>query len=179
MIEKKIEKAINKQINHELTAAYSYMAMAAYFAEISLDGFATFMHKQREEETQHANRLYQYLLDRDGKVDLPPISSPKMQFNGVKDVFDTALALEQNNTAAINHVYQVAAQHKDYATLSALQWFLDEQVEEEKSMRDMLEIVKFAGGDKGAILVLNQQIAKGAIPGVQGGGLDGGGGGGA
>ena len=172
MIEGKIEKAINEQINHELTAAYSYMAMAAYFTEISLDGFAVWMLRQREEETQHANRLYQYLLDRDGKVVLPPIASPKTEFQGVQDVFEVALKLEENNTASINHVYQVAAQYKDYATLSALQWFLDEQVEEEKSMRDMLDMVKFAGTDKGAILVLNQQIAKGEVPGVQGGGMN-------
>ena len=174
MIEQKIEQAINKQVNNELTAAYSYLSMAAYFAEISLDGFSAWMFRQREEELQHANRLYQYLLDRDGKIELPPIHSPQIKFDSVQDVLEIALKLEENNTAAINHVYQVAAQYKDYATLSALQWFLDEQVEEEKSMRDLRDMVRFAGTDKGAILVLNQQLANGEIPGQHGTGLNGG-----
>ncbi len=161
MLDAKIEKALNRQINHELTAAYSYFAMSAYFEGISLSGFAAWMMRQREEELQHAARLYNYLMDRGGKSDFPPIGSPQVEFSSVIDVFETALKLEQVNTAEINDLYQLAAGVQDFATLSAMQWFLDEQVEEEKSMGEMLDMVKFAGNDKGALLVLNQQLAKG------------------
>ena len=164
-MDKTIEAAINKQINHELTASYAYFAMSAYFSSISLDGFAEFMMRQREEELAHAKRLYDYMMDRGGTGAFPAIAEARTAYDGVQDVFEAALQLEKNNTKAINELYSIAAQALDYATLSALQWFLDEQVEEEKSMSDLLDMVKFAGTDKSAILVMNQQLlAQNASP---------------
>ena len=159
-INEQIETAINKQINHELTAAYSYLAMVVYFETINLSGFALWMRKQHEEELAHAGRLFQYLLDRGGKVDLESIPKPLAEFDSVADVFESALAMEQKNTAAINAVYALAKEHNDYATQSHLQWFLDEQVEEEKLMDETLGLVRFAGDDKSALLTLNNQMAQ-------------------
>ena len=159
-IEAKIESAINQQINHEMTAAYNYLAMVVYFEQINLAGFAFWMRKQHEEELERASKLFQYLLDRGGKVDLGAIPKPSAEFASVAHVFEAALKMEQANTASINEVYALAKDVNDYATLSHLQWFLDEQVEEEKTMDETLGLVRFAGDDKSALLTLNNQMAK-------------------
>jgi len=159
-IDKKIQDAINQQINHEITAAYHYLAMAAYFEQINFTGFANWMYKQREEELTHAMRLFHYLLDRGGKIDLQAVPKPQCEFDSVVHVFESALAMEQKNTAAINKLYELARQKDDYATLSHLQWFIDEQVEEEKIMDETLGLVRFAGDDKSALLTLNNQMAQ-------------------
>ena len=159
-IDSKVQDAINKQINHEMTAAYNYLAMVVYFEQINLAGFAFWMRKQHEEELEHASKLFQYLLDRGGKIELGTIPKPSSDFGSVAEVFETALKMEQANTASINEVYALAKQVNDYATLSHLQWFLDEQVEEEKTMDETLGLVRFAGDDKSALLTLNNQMAK-------------------
>ncbi len=159
-IDSKVQDAINKQINHEMTAAYNYLAMVVYFEQINLAGFAFWMRKQHEEELEHASKLFQYLLDRGGKIELDTIPKPSSDFGSVAEVFETALKMEQANTASINEVYALAKQVNDYATLSHLQWFLDEQVEEEKTMDETLGLVRFAGDDKSALLTLNNQMAK-------------------
>ncbi len=158
-IDPKIQAAINKQINHEMTAAYNYLAMVVYFEQINLAGFAFWMRKQHEEELAHAAKLFQYLSDRGGKVELEAIPKPSSDFGSVADVFEAALKMEQANTASINAVYALAKDVNDYATLSHLQWFLDEQVEEEKTMEETLGLVRFAGDDKSALLTLNSQMA--------------------
>ncbi|MFP4145680.1 MAG: ferritin [Phycisphaeraceae bacterium] len=158
MIESRIEEAVNRQINHEFVAAYNYLAMAAYFEEENLAGFAHWMEQQHQEELQHAMRLYRYLLDRGGRVHLPGIEEPRASYSSAADVFETALKMEQANTAAIYDLYTLATELKDYATQSHLKWFLDEQVEEESSVDEILGLVKMAEGDTGAMLVLNNQL---------------------
>ncbi len=166
-IDPKIQAAINQQINHEMTAAYNYLAMVVYFEQINLAGFAFWMRKQHEEELAHATKLFQYLLDRGGKVELETIPKPSSEFGSVADVFQAALSMEQQNTASINGVYSLAKQLDDYATLSHLQWFLDEQVEEEKTMEETLGLIRFAGDDKSALLTLNSQMANRPDEGAQ------------
>jgi ferritin len=158
-IDSKIQDALNEQINHEITAAYSYLAMVVYFDQINLAGFAFWMRKQHEEELAHAAKLFQYLLDRGGSVELGAIPKPSSKFDSVAQVFETALKMEQQNTASINAVYALAKERDDYATLSHMQWFIDEQVEEEKIMEETLGLVRFAGDDKSALLTLNNQMA--------------------
>ncbi len=158
-IDPKIQAAINQQINHEMTAAYNYLAMVVYFDQINLSGFAFWMRKQHEEELAHASKLFQYLSDRGGTVELQAIPKPSAQFDSVAHVFQAALAMEQANTASINSVYALAKEINDYATLSHLQWFLDEQVEEEKTMEETLGLIRFAADDKSALLTLNNQMA--------------------
>jgi ferritin len=159
-IDSKIQAAINQQINHEMSAAYSYLAMVVYLEQSNLSGFASWMRKQHAEELTHASKLFQYLLDRGGAVELEAIAKPHTGYSSVADVFEAALKMEQQNTASINELYGLAKDLNDYATLSHLQWFIDEQVEEEKLMDETLGLIRFAGDNKSALLTLNSEMAK-------------------
>ena len=158
MLSKKIEAALNKQINHELSAAYNYLAMAGHFERQNLAGFSSWMLLQRNEELEHAMKLYQYLLDRGGKLELSAISKPAARFGSIRAVFEKALEQEQVNTKAIHVLYSLATKENDYTTQSQLKWFLDEQVEEEKIMDEVIALLDLAKGEKSALLVLNQQL---------------------
>jgi ferritin len=159
-LSKKIEVALNRQINQEMAGAYSYLAMAGFFEAKKLAGFASWMHAQRAEELEHAMRLFRYVLDRGGQIDLASVEKPRHHYTGVREAFETALELEQLNTKGINELYAMAVAENDYATQSHLQWFVDEQVEEEKSVEEVLGLLGVAGDDKSALLVLNRQLAE-------------------
>ena len=157
-MDSKIEAAINAQINQEFTAAYSYLGMSAYFEMDSLTGFAHWCRLQHEEEMAHANRLFKYLLDRGGKVELEAIPKPSTDYEDAVTVFRTALSQEENNTKSINELYQLAASINDHATISHLQWFLDEQVEEEALVGEVLSLVERAKDEFSALLYLNDKL---------------------
>jgi len=165
MIPSEVEKALAGQINQELTAAYTYLAMAAWFDRQSLDGFAHWMQLQYQEETAHGMRLFRYLLDRGGRLELEGIGKPRTEYGSVREVFEAALKQEQENTKSINALYGLAVQLNDYATISHLQWFLDEQVEEEKSIEDILALLDRAGGEPSALLYLNDKMGARATAG--------------
>lgn len=158
MLEAKIEKALNNQINHEMASAYNYLAMSSHFEYINLVGMAHWMSLQREEELDHAMRLVRYVSDRGGKVELSAVSKPKNTEGEIIEIFENALEMEVANTNAINDIYAVAAEAKDYATQSMLKWFIDEQVEEEKLLSETVALVRLAGDDKSALLVLNRDL---------------------
>ena len=158
MIDPEIEKAINSQINQELGAAHNYLAMSAYFDAKNLDGFATWMRVQHEEEQAHAMRLFRYLLDRGGKLDLDSIAKPVAEFESTMEVFKKALSQEVSNTKSINNLYELATLHNDHATKSHLQWFLDEQVEEESTIEEIIGLLELAGSDTSALLFLNDKL---------------------
>jgi len=158
MIPPNVEKAIAGQINQELTAAYTYLAMAAWFDRQSLDGFAHWMQMQYQEETAHGMRLFRYLLDRGGKLELEGIGKPRIEYASVREVFETALEQERENSRSINALYELAGSLNDYPTISHLQWFLDEQVEEEKSIEDVLALLDRGGDDPSALLYLNDKM---------------------
>ena len=158
MIPAEVQSALAAQINQEFTAAYTYLAMAAWFDRQSLDGFASWMELQHQEENAHGMRLFRYLLDRGGDFELAGIGKPRTEYSTVREVFETALAQEQENTAAINNLYELANSANDYATISHLQWFLDEQVEEEKSIEDILALIDRASDDPSALLYLNDKL---------------------
>ena len=160
MLDPKIQTALNRQINHEMTASYSYLAMAAYCEEQNLSGFGSWLRQQRLEEIAHAMRLFDYLLNRGGNVDLAAIAKPQRDFNDLKELFEESLRLEKINTDAINDLYSLAVDLKDYTTQSALQWFLNEQVEEEKIMSEIVSLLELAGNDRSALLVLNRQMTE-------------------
>lgn len=159
MLDPKIEAALNKQLNHEMHSAYDYLAMAAYCEHHNLAGFASWMMQQRDEELTHAMRIYKYLLDRGGKVDLAAVDKPRSDFKSIHDVFAKAVEIEQRNTKAIYELYELASQAKDYATKQHLHWFLEEQVEEEKIMKEVLGLLQIAGDNPSALLGLNRQLA--------------------
>lgn len=159
-LDSKIETALNSQINQEMSAAYSYLAAAAWFDAENLKGFATWMRLQRAEELVHAQKVLDYLLDRGGRLELESVAKPQTQFASVMEVFQKALASEQANTKSIHELYRLAVEVDDYPTQSFLKWFIDEQVEEERVVLDAIGLLEHAGDDKSALLVLNQQMGE-------------------
>ncbi|MBI1373577.1 MAG: ferritin [Phycisphaera sp.] len=165
MLDPKIEAALNRQINHEMAAAYNYLAMSAWFEHGNLTGFASWMMSQRLEELTHAQKLLQYVLDRGGQIELDAVEKPKNDFADVHEVFALALEMEKENTETINDLYVMANELGDYATQSHLQWFLDEQVEEEKTFDEIKSLLEMAGDDRSALLYLNDKLgARAAAP---------------
>lgn len=139
----------------EFHASYSYLSMAAYFEANSWDGFASWMSLQSDEERVHAMKFYTYLLDRGATVSLPAIEAPRRDFSSPLEVFEASLEQEQAVTASINRLYKIAHECDDYATVSFLKWFVDEQVEEEKAVSDMIEKLGRVGDNPDAMLLLD------------------------
>lgn len=160
MIHPELEDAINSQINQELAASHNYLAMSNYFDAENLNGFAQWMLLQHDEERQHALKLLGYLQDRGGRVKLSQIPVPRSEFNQPMEAFQVSLAQEQENTASINCLYELALKLNDHATKSHLQWFLDEQVEEEKSVEDIIALLERIGDDVTGLLFLNDKLGK-------------------
>ncbi|WP_395751410.1 ferritin [Prosthecobacter sp.] len=163
----KLTQLLNEQINNEMSSSYVYLAMAGWFERTPYTGFAKWMFAQSSEETTHALKFYQYLVDRDAKVELQPIAQPKMDYDSVVDAFEYSLKQEEKVTQQINDLYEVAEQVKDHASKNLLLWFLNEQMEEEKTVRDMLDRLKLAGNDTASLLVLDREA--GNRPGAGGG----------
>ncbi len=159
-IGKKTHDLLNHQINTEFTACYTYLAMAAWFDGQSLPGFALWMYRQSEEEQIHAMKFLRYMLDRDGTPVLTAISKPKASFKSALEIFETSLAQERQVTASIYGIYETAEKERDYATLSLLQWFTNEQVEEEKNATHMVDRLRLAGDSPDAILLLDAQAGR-------------------
>jgi ferritin len=156
----KLAKLLNEQINNEMASSYIYLGMAAWFEQTPYSGFAQWMFAQSREETMHALKFYQYLVDRDAKVELHPIAKPKADFKSPLDVFEHSLKQEQKVTSQINDLFELAEQVKDHASKNLLLWFLNEQMEEEKTVRDMLDRLKLAGNDPASLLVLDREASE-------------------
>ena len=156
----RVEKAFNDQINEELFSSYMYLAMAAHFRAANLDGFASWMRHQADEEVEHAMRLFTHINRRGGRVVLKAIGEPPLDFGSPLEAFQKALAHEQHITGTINALYEVAVEEKDYPAQMELQWFIDEQVEEEENTGGVVEALKMAGDNKGALLMLDRELAK-------------------
>ncbi len=161
MLSKRVEEALNKQINIELQAFYNYLAMAAWLEEQNLTGFAQWMKQQGvEEKNVHAMKFFDFVNDRDGTVRLEAIPKPESNYQSVMHLMESAYKMEQANTASIHALYHLAVEDRDLGTASFLKWFIDEQVEEEKIMLDVIKLLKLAGDDRAALLVLNQQLGQ-------------------
>ncbi len=158
-LSKKMQDALNEQIREELASSYIYLSMAAYCESINLPGFAHWMRLQSQEELEHAMKFFEYIGDRGGRVMLQAIAQPPVEFEGPTAVFQKTLEHEQYITGRIHKLYGMAAEEKDYASLGLLQWFVDEQVEEEKNATAILELLK-AAGDKGqGLIMLDRHLA--------------------
>lgn len=166
MMDAKIEQALNAQINLEFSASYSYLAMALYMDAKHLSGFASWMIKQSDEERAHGRRLLRYMLDRSGNVELESVPKPQVDYGSINEVFEMSLEQEKSNTVSINKLYALARDLNDYATQAHLQWFLDEQVEEEKSIIDILGRLELAGDDKTALLMLDEYLGSRSPEGI-------------
>jgi len=158
MINKKIEAAINEQIKNEFYSAYLYLSMAAYCESINFPGFAHWMHLQYEEENAHALRLFHFLNDRGGRVRLMAIDEPASEFESPLALFEQVLAHEQKVTGMIHDLYALAVKENDYPTQVEMQWFISEQVEEEKNAGDIVEQIKMAENNKTALLMLDREL---------------------
>jgi len=160
MFSKKIQQAMNDQIHHELESAYIYLSMAAYLEQENYPGFSQWMKIQFEEEMAHAFRFYDYIHSRGGQVILQAIGDPPTEFESPLAVFEAALGHEQKITSDINRLYSLALEENDYPSLSFLQWFIDEQVEEEEHVGQVVEDVKRVGDVSHALLMLDRELGQ-------------------
>jgi len=160
VLSKKMEEAINKQINAELYSAYLYLSMAAYFESTNLPGFAKWMELQAEEEKQHAMKLYHYVIERGGRVILDAIQKPQSEWKSPLDVFEAVYAHEQHVTELIYNLMDMAKSEKDYASEVMLHWFVKEQVEEEANASSILEHIKMVKDSVNGILQYDKMLGK-------------------
>jgi ferritin len=159
MLSKTIQSALNDQIKHEFFASYLYLAMSAHFETINLPGFARWMRAQSDEERDHAMKFFDYINDREGSVELQAIDQPPGEFQSPLDVFQQSLEHERRVSALIHRIYELAVRENDYPTQTFLQWFIDEQVEEEKNASQVVEQLKLTGGNSAALLMLDREMA--------------------
>lgn len=160
MISKKLQDAINLQINKELHSEYIYLSMAAYFHSNDLDGIANFFSVQTQEEHFHAMKLYNYLLERGGKVELKTIDGPPVDFKSHVDVFEQTLAHEQYISKSIHELMDLAIKENDHSLASFLKWYVDEQVEEEASASRLLGRMKLIDGNGQGLLMIDAELAQ-------------------
>ena len=158
MLNEVVQQAINEQINNELFSSYSYLSMSAYCEAEQFAGCAQWLRMQSQEEVVHAMRLYDFLIDRQGRVKLRPITQPQVDFESIVDVFEKALAQEQTVTKQINALYELAIQEKAFAALVELEWFIQEQVEEEKTARAIVHKFSMVKDDPASLLDLDREL---------------------
>lgn len=159
MINEKMEKAFNAQINKELYSAYLYLSMSAYMQSVGLAGFANWMRVQSQEETFHAMAMFDYVLERGGNVTLEAIDAPVHTWKNVLEVFEETLAHEHYVTSLINKLADVADEVKDRAALAFIQWFITEQVEEEATDADIVSKLKLINLNGDALFTLDKDFA--------------------
>ncbi len=160
MMNPSLQDAVNQQINNEFRASYLYLAMSAWARRQSHRGFSDWLHAQSLEEYGHAMKLYQFMDDWDGVVILKPLDAPPVDFDGLKQVFDQVYEHECKVSAQINGLYEIAFAQKAYGFQTQLQWFLTEQIEEERSSRDIVAQLKIIGTDIASLLALDRELGR-------------------
>ncbi|RME61586.1 MAG: ferritin [Caldilineae bacterium] len=161
----KILAALNDQVWAEFVAFYTYLSMSAWLEANDWPGFAQWMRQHSAEEQMHAMKIYDFINERNGKVALQAIDQPPTEFNSVQEVFETALEHERHVTARINDIYRLAQEEGDYPTQVLMEWFINEQVEEEKIVEDALVMVKRAGDNPFQLMYVDQIIGQQAAAG--------------
>jgi ferritin len=160
MINKTMQDAMNDQINKELFSSYLYLSMAAYFEDRNLSGFAHWMRVQEAEEREHAMKFYDFILERGGRVMLKAIDAPKAEWKSTLEVAEEVAAHEAKVTASIYALYETALKENDYPAQVMLQWFISEQVEEEKNAAEIVANLKLIEKGGTAVFVLDHQLGK-------------------
>lgn len=160
MIGKAMQDAMNEQINKELFSSYLYLSMAAYFETKNLPGFANWMRIQSDEEREHAMKFYDFILERGGAVTLKAVEAPKSSWKSALEVAEEVAAHEAKVTASIYGLYELAQKEKDYPAQMMLQWFISEQVEEEKNASELVANLKLIEERGTAVLMLDHRLAK-------------------
>lgn len=159
MLSGKLQTELNKQMNNEFFAEYEYLSMAAYFHAMNLDGIANYFHVQAQEEHFHAMKIFHFVLDKGGKVELQQIAQPDVTFKSPIEVFEKALGHEKKVTKSINDLMDEAIKENDHAVNSFLKWYVDEQVEEEALASKALGKMELIGGKGEGLLILDQEYA--------------------
>ena len=160
MIGKKMEKALNDQVNAELHSAYIYLAMAAYFENKTLKGFAHWMHQQYNEEVGHAMKFFNFIVERGGRVQLQKIDEPPTDWDSPLAAFEAAYKHEVYISGRIHDLVKLSDEENDLPAHYFLAWFVDEQVEEEASTDEIVQHLKMTGDSKGGLLMLDHRLAK-------------------
>ncbi len=159
-MDKKLEKALNEQINHEFYSAYLYLSMAAYCDSKNMAGFSHWMKVQAKEEYSHGMKIFDFLADRGNRVILDGIPNPPVEFSSLQGMFDETLKHEKKVTALINNLYDLSCKANDHAAKVFLQWFITEQVEEEKNASMILETLKMLKSEGPALIMLDRELSK-------------------
>ena len=159
MLNPTVQQALNDQVQKELHSAYIYLSMAAYFEAENLPGAAHWMRRQAGEEQEHAMKIFDFIQDRGGRVTLQAIDAPPATFSSPLAVFEASYAHEQKVTKSIHDLYALAVQEADYPTQVMLQWFIDEQVEEEKNASAIMAQLQMVGDSPAALFMIDRQLA--------------------
>jgi ferritin len=157
-IDKKVEEVLNKQVNAEFWSAYLYLSMAAWCESKGFKGFANWMLVQYKEETSHALKIMNFVLTRSGEIKLQPIKAVETSWNSLLSIFEEAYKHECEVTSMIDNCYEVAIAEKDYATSTMLQWFINEQTEEESNAHEITEKLRLIGEKSGGIFYLDKKL---------------------
>lgn len=160
MIGKAMQDAINEQINKELYSSYLYLAMAAYFEEKNLPGFAKWMRAQEGEERAHGMKFYDFLVERGGRVELKALAAPESDWKSALELFKQVASHEAAVTASINNLYELALKEKDYPAQVLLQWYITEQVEEERNAAEIVAQLELIEARGTAIMMLDHRLGK-------------------
>lgn len=160
VLSKAVSDALSGQINAEIYSAYLYLSMSAYCDSANLPGATHWLRLQWKEELEHATKLVDHVTGRGGSVVLKAIKQPPTKFGSLQDVFEQVLNHEQEVTASIHRVYELSVREKDYATQTLLQWYVDEQVEEEKSASEIVSMLQLAGKDGPGLLMVDRHLAE-------------------
>lgn len=158
MLNQRVYNAINDQINAEIWSAYMYLSMSAYFASEGLNGFSNWMKVQWQEELTHAMKFFDYLIERGERPILKPIDEVPEKWDNALHAMEETLKHEQKVTSLINNIMDISIEEKDHATKSVLQWFIDEQVEEEASAQEIIDSLKLLGDKGHGIYMLDKEL---------------------
>ncbi|MCL2334864.1 MAG: ferritin [Endomicrobia bacterium] len=156
----KMCNALNEQVKNEYFSAYLYLAMSVCCSEMNLNGAAAWFRKQYEEELSHGDKMYKYMIERGARVKLLQIDEPRFEWESLPEMFNNALGHEKYITSLINNLVSIAYEDKDYATLSFLQWFVSEQVEEEANVEEVIAKLEMAGASKGNLIYIDKELGK-------------------
>ena len=172
MLKRNVLKALNDQINAEFYSAYLYLGMSAWCEDRNLPGFAAWMRKQFEEEQKHALKIFDYVLEQNEAVHLAAISAPPAVYKSLQEIWEETYAHEQHVTSLIHKVYALALKEQDFATQGLMQWYVNEQVEEEATAETLLHQVKTLAKSPEGLIMLDRELATRPAPvaGPQGGG---------
>lgn len=159
MMNERIEKAINEQMNRELYSSYLYLSMAAYAEATNFKGAANWMKVQAREELLHMMKFFNFVCDRDGRVQLKALDGPPVEWKSLQQLFEEALKHEKYVTSCINDLVGLAVETKDTAAQVFLQWFVNEQVEEEAAAKNIVEQLKMVAGAPAALFLIDKELA--------------------